>query len=176
RAPDPRRHQRGDAADRQPRDFGELARRAQSAKRIAPPFLWLAQCAPLCGAYCALRRLTQAAGRRRLGSALSAVGVAGEAAAEAGARQRFISVDTMLIGGATTSPVNSFAPPLRLTRFTVRSWNASSSGRWPTLMIAVSGSRSASAFISIAWLSGSSAEVASSITTMSGSCRNRRAK
>src|SRR5437762_10797966 len=78
-----------------------------------------------------------------------AVGVAGEAAGGA-RRQRFTSAETMLIGGATTSPVISFAPPLRLIRFTLRSWNASSSGRWPTLTIAVFGSRSASAFISIA--------------------------
>ena len=82
----------------------------------------------------------------------------------------------MLIGGATISPGTSFAPPSRRTRFTLRSWNASSSGRWPTLMIAVFGRRSASFSISMVWLSGSSAEVASSITTMSGLCRNSRAK
>ena len=70
-----------------------------------------------------------------------AVGVAGEAAG--GVRQRFIIEDRMLIGGATTSPGTSLAPPSRRTRFTLRSWNASSSARWPTLMIAVFGSCSA---------------------------------
>ena len=49
----------------------------------------------------------------------------------------------MLIGGATTSPLINLAPPLRRIRFTLRSWKASSSGRWPTLMMAVFGSRSA---------------------------------
>ena len=58
----------------------------------------------------------------------------------------------------------------------MRSWNASSSGRWPTLITVASGICSLMSCISRSWLSGSSAEVASSSTIRSGLWMSSRAK
>ena len=62
----------------------------------------------------------------------------------------------------------SRAPPVSCLSTSLRSWKASSSGRWPTLIKVASGIFSLRSFISLSWLSGSSAEVASSSTIRLG--------
>ena len=71
--------------------------------------------------------------------------------------------------------LTSLAPPLRRSSTILRLWKASSSTRWATLTMVAFGNSLMTISIILSWLFSSSADVASSSTTMSGLCSNSRA-
>src|SRR5260221_8794810 len=78
--------------------------------------------------------------------------------------------------GIRSTSLTSLAPPLRRSSTILRLWNASSSARWATLTMVAFGNSLITISIILSWLFSSSAEVASSSTTMSGLCSSSRAK
>src|ERR1700752_5050611 len=81
----------------------------------------------------------------------------------------------LLLRGIRSMSLTSLAPPLRRSSTILRLWNASSSTRWATLTMVAFGSSLMTISIILSWLFSSSAEVASSSTTMSGLWSNRPA-
>src|SRR5262245_35332315 len=78
--------------------------------------------------------------------------------------------------GMRSTSLTSLALPLCRSSTIWRLWKASSSTRCATLMMVAFGSSPVTIFIILSWLFSSSAEVASSSTTMSGLCKSSRAK